>query len=136
MRITSDDGKSWLEIELEDDDDYPPFTLRTVVELWHGRFSGENSDIRFLNMSEFSDELDRFILDRSIVSQLVGSDDSCIKISQGRTLDSILCNFTLGDTCWHSTKTRFDYQLSGTIAIHQEDLNRIFAFCRNPRPDT
>jgi hypothetical protein len=136
MRINSDDGKSWLEIELGDDDDYPTFTLRTFVEIGHGRFSGENGDVCFLNMAEFSDDLDRFILDRSIVPQLLGSNDSCVKISQGRTLETILCNFTLGDACWYSTKTVFDYRLSGTIAIRQEDLNGIVAFCRNPRLDT
>lgn len=54
MRISSADGKAWIDVARNEEDDFPSFTFGCAVDIGHGVFKANNSSLSFLNMEEFA----------------------------------------------------------------------------------
>ena len=134
MRITSTDANSWFEVEQHGDEDYRSFVVRASVNLGHGRFSGENIDVHFSLLRQFTADLDRFILDRQLRPSLAGTYGSSLTFWKGKTLNDVLFSFVIGDAfCGYSVTS--EYKIEGTFQLDQETLHSLVVFFKGCHAD-
>ncbi|WP_026609732.1 hypothetical protein [Methylocaldum szegediense] len=128
MRISSSDGKTWIEIRRNEGDDFPSFAFSGAVNIGHGRFTGRSTSLTFLNLSEFAEALDAFILQRDLQPCLEGTYGSYARVWQPRSKNEVMLGFCIGDAFsgWVGTS---EFKLQGEFPIEQEILNSlVFAF--------
>ncbi len=124
MRITSSDFKSWISIEQHGDEQYSSFKVKAFVDIEHGSFSGENTDVQFLNIKVFIIELDEFILNRTLHPKLEGTYNSFIEFYKATNNNAILVNFSIGDA-YSGYSEIASYSIKGTFEIDPEYINII-----------
>lgn len=120
MKIPSSNNKSYISIEFFDDgtDDYISYVLEIVSDIEHSFFKGSNSDIHFLNMPEFIDQLDSFVLNRNVRPKLEGTYDSYLSfIGSGNVVE---VNYCIGSQNDHQI-----FSQKGGFEISQEHLSSI-----------
>ena len=124
MKIESTDSKSKIEIIRTGDEGYSSFEVSVNIDIGHGFFSGCNTDLIFLNLSNFIDEIDAFILNRNISPKLNGTYDSFIQLIKDKRTSAILVKFKIGDAyCGYSDTIQ--YSIEGGFEINQELLSTI-----------
>ncbi|MFN7141149.1 MAG: hypothetical protein ACK4UN_17610 [Limisphaerales bacterium] len=124
MRISSSDGKAWIEISRNDENDFPSFAFACAINIGHGNFAASNSSLTFLNLAEFAEALDKFILQRDIKPSLEGTYDSYLKVWRPNGKNEVMLSFCVGDAfCgWPGTS---EFKLHGEFPIEQEALNSL-----------
>ncbi len=128
MKIISIDGNQSIEIIMYHDQYYTSFSMNVSVDIKHGRFTGENIDLQFLNLHTFVRTLEMFIMDKKVIPKLEGTYDSFIEFVQIPN-GNILLNFTIGDAyCGYSNTV--DYSLSGSFEFSPKALNQILDACK------
>jgi len=125
MRIISSDAHCSFEVSRETVGDYSSFSVSGSVDIGHGRFSGENRDVHFLNLEQFVACLDSYILDRSLMPTLNGTYDTNVKIwTPGGHRSTVMLTFAIGDA-YAGTPVTAKYRLEGEFEIDQEMLNAL-----------
>ncbi len=120
MIIAAVDGTSTIRLERAGDPflAVDTFCLAVEVDIGHGRFSGYNADLYFLNPQPFVCALDEFIWQRSLSPRLEATYDSSITFTAvGR---AVVVQYTLGDTyCGEPT---FEHRLTGGFNVAEAAL--------------
>ena len=106
MKILSSDSRQWIEVKRLVDNDYTAYELGASIDIGHGLFSGKNNDIQFLNLNEFIENLDSFILYRELIPRLEGTYESYIEFYRPKSKNSIMVNFCVGDAYAGYSETR------------------------------
>jgi hypothetical protein len=134
MRISSSDGKAWIEIRRNEDDDLPSFSFCGAVNIGYGSFTASNISLTFLNLSEFAEALDVFISQRDLQPFLEGTYGSYLRVWQPRSKNEVMLSFCIGDAfCgWVSTS---EFKLQGEFPIEQEMLNSLVLALRSMARD-
>ncbi len=128
MKIVSIDSNQSVEIITYQDQYYTSFSMNVSVDIKHGKFTGENIDLQFLNLQTFVQTLEMFITDKTVIPKLEGIYDSFIEFVQIPN-GNILLNFTIGDAyCGYSNTV--DYSLSGSFEFSPNTLNQILDDCK------
>ena len=123
MRIISSDARCAVEIARDTQGDYSSVSISRSVELGHGRFSGENQDVHFLNLAEFVACLDAYILNRSLRPTLAGTYDTAVKVwTPDARRNVVMLSFAIGDA-YAGTPVTANYRLVGEFEIDQDMLN-------------
>lgn len=124
MKILSSDSKQWIEVKRFVDDDYSSYELGVSIDVGHGHFTGRNKDIQFLNLKEFIENLDSFILSRELKPRLEGTYDSFVEFYSPKNKNSIMVNFCVGDAYAGYPETAM-YGLKGSFEFNVEYLNDV-----------
>ena len=127
MLIKSIDSQSWIEIErslLEQE--YSCFSIACKVDIGHGQFTAKNTDVHFVNLKQFVDDLDHFILDRNLSPILEGTYGTSLKFYSPSSC-SLMVSFTIGDAYCGYIET-VDFKTSGTFEIEQEYLGNLLSW--------
>ena len=120
MRIISSDARCAVEIARDTQGDYSSVSISRSVELGHGRFSGENQDVHFLNLAEFVACLDAYILNRSLRPTLAGTYDTAVKVwTPDARRNVVMLSFAIGDA-YAGTPVTANYRLVGEFEIDRE----------------
>ena len=99
------------------------------VSYGHGKFSALNTDVQFIEITEFSVEFDLFIMQRSLTPRLAGTYDSFISFTAIGT--QVAVSFCIGDAfCGRGLGTE-EPRLSGRFAIDSECLNKLNSYFRS-----
>src|SRR5262245_45372345 len=119
MRITSVEGRAWLELRRNGEEAHSPFSVECCADLQYGRFSAGNTDVQFLNAPEFLRTLDDFVLNRALAPQLVGTCDTQVRFFRPqRNANAVMVSFAIGDVFWaHSVSSHI-----GTLGDFELDV--------------
>lgn len=98
--------------------------MECSVNIAHGNFDAKNGDIHFLNVDEFIQSLDAFILNRGISPQLHGTYDTVVKFFQPTGKTVVMVSFAIGDAYCGKSAT-VHYRTEGEFEIDAEYLNDI-----------
>jgi hypothetical protein len=129
MRIISSNARCSVEIERDTQDNYESFSISGWVDLGHGRFSGENQDVHFLNLATFVAQLDAYILNRSLRPTLEGTYDTKVIVWTPEAHRSVvMLSFAIGDA--HAGAPTTNYRFEGAFEIDQDMLSRSLAGLR------
>lgn len=122
MKIVSVDSNTWVSVERhEDPGGYASFAVEAQVDIGHGQFRAWNADVQFLNLGNFTAELDRFVLDRRLVPRLEGTYDTFLAFCASGT--AVYLDFRVGDAfCGRKT---VDFRLAGAFEIDPGCLTAI-----------
>jgi hypothetical protein len=124
MRIISSNARCSVEIEHDAQDNYASFSISGLVDLGHGRFSGENQDVHFLNLATFVAQLDAYILNRSLRPTLEGTYDTKVIVwTPEAHRNVVMLSFSIGDADAGAPTT--NYRFEGSFAIDQDMLSRL-----------
>ncbi len=126
MKIYSSDSRSAIRIEKHGDVQYSSFEVEVSVDIGHGAFTDKNTDVQFLNLDRFVEELNAFVLERQQIPRLQGTYDSFIAFSTPAGKTALWVEFALGDACAGPVKTA-DYLLKGGFEFDPEYLNEVLA---------
>lgn len=126
LRIECHDSRSRIEIQRCGDAAYSWFELHCTVDIGHGRFSGSNVDIQFLNASAFLAELERFSLDRNLTPQLDGTYSSFLIFWRPSGSDDVMLSFSVGDAYSLGPVTS-EFNLTGSLRLPQGVLDAMIA---------
>lgn len=131
MKIVSVDSKTWISVERhEDPGGYASFEVEAQVDIGHGQFRAWNVDVQFLNLGTFTDELDRFVLDRRLAPRLEGTYDTVLAFSASGA--AVILTFCVGDAfCGRKT---VEFRLTGAFEIEPGCLTAIGAELRKHLP--
>lgn len=126
MKIYSIDRNSWLSVELnvDEENDYSSFSIRSNIDINHCKFYGENTDVYFYNIAEFATEFDKFILDRTVKPTLEGTYDTYLSFESKS--NSIVVSLCIGGST--SGEINQAYSIKGGFEISQENLNDVLRF--------
>lgn len=126
LRIDCPESRSRVEILRCSDASYSWFELHCTVDIGHGRFSGSNVDIQFLNVGAFMDAIDRFAHDRSLTAQLDGTYGSFLIFWCPGGSDDVMLSFSVGDAYSLGPVTS-EYNLTGSFRLPQGVLGAMIA---------
>lgn len=126
VRIKSLDNTAWLAIFRNRDEPHASFSLECSVDIGHGTFDAENSDVHFLNPEEFAKALDAFILDRKLAPQLDGTYDSFVRFFQPVGKSGVMVRFAIGDA-FSGRSAGARYRTEGEFEMDAEYLNELVA---------
>lgn len=126
LRIDCHDSRSRIEIQRCGDAGYSWFELHCTVDIGHGRFSGSNVDIQFLNAGQFLVELDRFARDRNLTPQLDGTYSSFLIFWSPAGSDEVMLSFSVGDAYSLGPVTS-EFSLTGSLRLPQGVLDAMIA---------
>ena len=126
IRIKSLDNTAWLAIFRNQDEPHASFSIECSVDIGHGVFDAENSDVHFLNQKEFAEALDDFILDRALAPQLDGTYDTFVKFFRPAGRNSVMVNFAIGDA-FSGRSAAARYRTEGEFEMDAEYLNGLVA---------
>ena len=119
MKICSVDNNCFVALEYKGDPSgYSGFQVEVHADIRHGQFDAKNIDVQFLNLEEFVQELDKFVLDRTRMPRLEGTYDTYFAFSASGS--AVILKYQLGDA-FCGRKTSYFYQ-SGEFEVEQESL--------------
>lgn len=124
MKIKSTDKKQWIEIEQSLDVDWPSYEFGASINIGHSSFSGKNSDMCFLNLREFINTLDSFVLNRELKPKLEGTYDCFVEFYRPGNKNSIMINYCVGSVYVGYSETA-NYGLNGSFEFSAEYLNDV-----------
>jgi len=130
MHISSSDGKAWIEVRRNEEDNFPSFAFSGAVNIGHGSFAASNSSLAFLNLGDFAEMLDKFILERDLQPCLEGTYESYLKVWRPSGKNEVMLSFCIGDAFsgWVGTS---EFKLQGEFPIEQETLNSLVSAFRS-----
>ena len=118
MKILSSENKSYFQIKRTSDEGYSGFDVEVLVDIGHGQFRAQNQDLQWLNIPEFTAQLDGFINDRRLIPRLEGTYDSFLEFSE--SVNVVVVAFAVGDAfCGNKTH---EFLLRGSFEISQDML--------------
>ena len=126
VRIKSLDNTAWLAIFRNRDEPHASYSIECSVDIGHGTFDAENSDVHFLNQEEFAKALDAFILDRALAPQLNGTYDTFVKFFRPAGRNSVMVSFAIGDA-FSGRSAAARYRTQGEFEVDAEFLNELAA---------
>ncbi|MET0029586.1 MAG: hypothetical protein ABW101_18295 [Candidatus Thiodiazotropha sp.] len=130
MKIPSSDGKSSIDVEKRHEDESgSAYKVTCSINIGHGEFLAKNDEIYFVNMAQFTKELDAFICDRSLVPHLEGTYDTEIRFLCKNSPLKVVVEFTIGDS-YSGYSEAAHYKLSGMFEIDQGKLELILGELR------
>ena len=126
MDIYSVDKKNWFRVEQVFDEvtQYSSFLFEVYIDLGHSVFHSKNSDIQIFDINSFVNELNEFLMDRSLEPKLEGTYDSFLSFI-GNNRD-IQISFNIGSS--YCSSETYSYSTSGKFEIDQEHLNEVLEF--------
>ncbi|MBI1889466.1 MAG: hypothetical protein HYS18_02340 [Burkholderiales bacterium] len=125
MQIVDTQAKCSIEIEYDgyETPDYASFTFGASVNIGHGMFKAVNKDINFFNFQFFVEELDAFILDRSLQPKLSGTYDSYLEFVG--VSSSVSIRFRIGDAFAGYKNPNTPFAFTGGFDVAQDQLTSI-----------
>lgn len=128
MKICSVDNNCFVALEYKSEPSgYFGFQVEVHADIRHGQFAAKNIDVQFLNLEEFVQEFDKFILDRTRMPRLEGTYDTYFAFSASGS--TVILKYQLGDA-FCGRKTSYFYQ-SGEFEVGQENLLRFLGGFRS-----
>lgn len=121
MLISSADLRCAIDVTRNGKHAHASFEVSCTVDIGHGRFSGTNAGVHFLDLDEFVDCLDRFIMDRSLEPTLHGTDGTFLKVSSPGKRNSVGVSFAIGDA-FAGIEVPSTFRLEGVFDIEQQKL--------------
>lgn len=121
MLVTSADRRCAIDVTRNGKHAHASFEVSCTVDIGHGRFSGTNAGVHFLDLEDFVDRLDRFIMDRSLEPKLHGTDGTFLKVSSPGRKNSVAVSFAIGDA-FAGMDVPSTFRLEGVFEIEQEML--------------
>ena len=121
MRITSTDGKAWVEIT--PGKNALSFNIECMVNDEQNTFHGKNADLYLQNIDEFATDLDKFILDRNLRPQLAGVYGPCLEFYRSKTnATAVMVRFIVVDDS-SAYAENVEFKTTGAFEINAEFLN-------------
>lgn len=119
MKIQSIDGVCSIQIGRGPESDCGVFVVEVKVDLGHGEFIGSNRSFCFVQLSQFINDFERFIIDGHSESRLEGTYDSFFAFHREGT--AVFLEFSVGDGfCGYSSYCPF--AVSGRFEVGGDQL--------------